>query len=122
MAIAIVGAVFATCAKPVDPIVAEVESARDRTVPPAGRIVSSYPLQRDRGLARATWGIETEMAWSAYTEWVRPRLGEYRLVAQGRDRLLLSRQLEGDVYTLVLVEKPSSASLRIEASFEATPF
>ena len=121
-AFAIVGVVFAACAKPADPIMADVESARDRTLPPAGRIVTFPPLRRDEHRARASWEIETEMSWDGYTAWVEARLGEYRLAEKGRDQLRLTHQLEGDVYVLVLVAKPDSRSLRIEASFEARPF
>ena len=105
-----------------DPIATDVESARDRTVPSGGHIVRSYSLRRDGHSARASWEIETQLAWSTYVEWVEPRLGEYGLAERGRDRLRFTRQLEGDVYTLLLIAKPGAARQTIEASFEATPF
>lgn len=122
LAFAVFGFALAACGKPPDPVATDVEATRDRTVPPGARIVTFYPLRRDDHSARASWEIETEMSWSDYTARVEQRLGEYRLAEKGRDRLRLSRQMDGDVYVLVLVAKPDSKSLRIEASFEARPF
>lgn len=122
LVLALVGLTLAACANQPDPIATDVESAKDRTVPPGGHITSSYSWQRDRQSARASWEIETELAWNAYAAWVEPRMGKYRLVERGQDRLRFTQQLEGDYYSLVLVAKPSSKSHTIEVSFEATPF
>lgn len=50
------------------------------------------------------------------------RLGEYRVAMRRRDMLRLRRQLEGDIYTLVLTPRPQAGSLTVAISFEATPF
>jgi hypothetical protein len=113
---------LAGCAQRQDPIAADAESARERTVPSGGRVVRASPLRRETHSARASWEIETGMAWNAYAAWVQGRLGDYRLVERGPDRLRLTRALAGDVYVLVLVAKPGSRSSTIEVSFEAAAF
>jgi hypothetical protein len=62
------------------------------------------------------------MKWEDYIEWAASSLDEYRVVADHRNTLRLRRQLDGDVYTLVLTPRPEAGSLTVQVSFEARPF
>ena len=110
------------CGAPLARVRADAEAVRERTVPPGGWLAAASPLRRDGHSARASWRVETELAWSAYAPWVEQQLGEFRVAERGRGLLRLSRQLEGDLYVLALVARPGSRGLTVEASFEALPF
>lgn len=71
---------------------------------------------------RVSWEVESDLKWEDYAQWVASSLGDYTLVVDQRDTLRLRRQLEGDVYTLVLSPTPGAGSLIVEISFEASPF
>lgn len=110
------------CSPGPDPIGLEVRSLEERTVPVGGRLASAYPLERDGKTARASWQIETRMAWDQYAPWVEARLPDYRVVRREGMSLWLARSLTGDTCQLVLTFKPAGAAATIEASFEARPF
>lgn len=112
---------LACCAKEPDPIGRAVQSVKDRSVPPGGRLIPSYGPGREGQVFRASWEIDTDMTWSAYATWVVAQLPEFQVRANDVDSLRMSRPLEGDVYTLTLRRKPAQKSV-IEATFEARPF
>ena len=113
---------LAACSRKPDPIGQDIPSVKMRSVPPGGRLRSSYTPVHDGQALRASWEIETDMAWDAYTAWVVAQLAEFRVQADDTGSLRLSRSLAGDVYTLAFRRKPTAQSLRIEATFEARPF
>ena len=121
--LAIAGGVgLSACARPFDPVAADVRWALERTVPPGGRLTVSFPLRRGHDVARASWEIETSMDWEAYAAWVEPQLGGYRLAQPEAHTLRFSRSLEGDVFVIVLARKAGPESRTVEASFESRPF
>jgi hypothetical protein len=110
------------CAKEPDPIGRDVQSIKDRSVPPGGRLIPSYGPGRGGQVFRASWEIEADIAWSAYAAWLVAQLPEFRVRADDGEALSLSRPLEGDVYILTLRRKPAEKGLLVEATFESRPF
>jgi hypothetical protein len=114
-------ALFA-CARPLDPVAADVRWAVERTVPPGGRLAVSSSLRRTHETARASWEVETATGWDAYARGVATRLDGYRMVERGPNSLRFSRPLDGDFYVIALVGKEGPNGLTVAATFEARPF
>ena len=123
LAVAVGLAVFGLvwCGKEPDPIRRDIQSVKDRSVPPGDRLIPSYGPRREGRILRASWEIETEMAWSAYAAWVVAQLPEFQVRGSDGDGLRMSRPLEGDVYTLTFRRKPADQGL-VEVTFVAQPF
>jgi hypothetical protein len=119
MGLAVLGVV--SCLKLPDPIERDIQSVKDRSVPPGGRLIPSYGRGREGQVLRAAWEIETDMTWNAYAAWVVAQLPEFQVRANDAVSLRLSRPLEGDVYMLTFRRKPAGQSRQIEVAFEARP-
>jgi hypothetical protein len=92
-------------------------------IPADGTLIASYAPHREGISLRATWEIETDMSWEAYSGWVVPRLAEFRQRPSPDGTLQFTRALESDSYSLVLEQKGhESRRLTIQASFESSPF
>jgi hypothetical protein len=109
------------CFEP-DPIGRDIQSVKDLSVPPGGRLMPLDGPRREGQRVRATWEVETDMAWDAYAAWVTAQLPEFQVRANDAEGLRLSRPLEGDVYTLTVRRKAANERPLIDVTFEAQPF
>jgi hypothetical protein len=101
---------------------AEVQAAKDRTVADRGSLTNPTQLQRDGQSVTAAWEIETSLGWDAYAEGVVGRFGDYRVSERRDGALALTKQLPGDVLTVVLTRRQPSAGRTIVAVvFTAAP-
>jgi hypothetical protein len=105
-----------------DPLRAELQAAKDRTVAGRGSLTNLTQLQRDAQSITAAWEIETGLGWEAYAEAVVGRFSDYR-VSERRDGFLaLTKQLPGDVLTVVLTRRQANAGRTMVAVvFTAAP-
>ena len=85
-------------------------------------MIPSYDPRREGQTIRASWEIETEMAWNDYVAWVVAQLPEFHVRASDVDGLRMSRPLEGDVYAVTFCRRAAEKGLLIEATFVASPF
>jgi hypothetical protein len=112
---------LAACTRQNDPVAADVQSVKDRTVPRNGRLIPGDSRRHDQAL-RVTWDIEAEMSWNDYAAWLKTRLPEFRLVSHDAEALRFGRALEGDAYSVTVKRSTGEGSLLAHVSFEARPF
>jgi hypothetical protein len=105
-----------------DPVGEAIQSAKDRSVPPGGRLIPLYGPARDEESVKASWEVETRMAWDVYAAWVVSQMPEFRVRQKDGDVLSLSRPLDADVYALSSRPKEADKSAKVEVAFEARPF
>jgi hypothetical protein len=105
-----------------EPLRAEVQAAKDRTVLGSGSLTNLAQPKRDGESISAAWEIETGLGWDAYAEGIEARFGDYR-VSERRDGFVaLTKQLPGDVLTVALTHRQTSAGRTIVAVvFTAAP-
>lgn len=112
---------LAACTRQPDPVKADVQSVKDRTVPRNGRLIPGDSPRHDQAI-RVTWDIEAEMSWNDYAAWVETRLPEFRRVSGDAEALRFSRALEGDAYSVTVERSTRKGSVLAHVSFEARPF
>jgi hypothetical protein len=71
---------------------------------------------------KASWEVETIMAWDVYAAWVVSQMPEFQVRHKDEETLRLSRPLEADVFTVSFRPKPSDRDRRVEVAFESRPF
>ena len=121
-ALVLAAIIICACGSP-NPVEQDIRSVQERTIPAGGRLTAAYSAQREGTSLRATWEIETDMSWEAYSRWIAPRLADFQQRASPDGTLRFARILEGDSYSVVFKRKgQESERLAIQASFEASPF
>jgi hypothetical protein len=105
-----------------DAVEGAIRSAKDRSVPPGGRLIPLSGPARDTEAVKASWEVEAVMGWDAYAGWVASRMPEFQVRARDEKTLRLSRTLEADVFTVDFRPRPSDRDARVEVAFESRPF
>lgn len=105
-----------------DPVGDAIQSAKDRSVPPGGRLSPLYGPARDKESVTASWEVETGMAWDVYAPWVVSQLAEFHVQQRDGDVLRLSQPLHADVYMLTFRRKQADEDAKVEVAFESRPF
>ena len=81
----------------------EVLRLQERTDPAGGMWSETGALGLDRGVAQASWRIETRMHWQKYRQWIRGELTpEFNVDSTATDELRFSKSLPNDHYFLVV--------------------
>jgi hypothetical protein len=119
--LALLGLGVLSCGK-TDAVGDAIQSAKDRSVPTGGRLLPLYGPGRDKGSVKASWEVETIMAWDVYAAWVVSQMPEFQVRHKDEETLRLSRPLEADVFTVSFRPKPSDRDRRVEVAFESRPF
>ena len=112
---------FTGCAvdREVEPVVIGL---RDRLTPDGGSVFAFSGLRRDRSGVHATWEINTAMAWSAYSDWVKSRMPpDFRLAAAEPASLLFRKTMDADSFQLRLEPIVSASPPRVRATFDGYP-
>lgn len=110
------------CQRPATTTSHRVASLRERTIPPGAKLIDlTGPTEDDSGL-KATWELETDMAWDAYTAWLAGQVSDDFEAEPGQESRLIWRQaLPGDSLTLSFEPLSSQPPLRVLATFIGRP-
>lgn len=91
-----------------------------RTTPP-GSESRAETVERPAHGVRATWEVRTEMEWTAYREWVRGRLSDFRMTSTGERSASFARWHGGDAQHLTIELASPGPPMLARVSLTAYP-
>jgi hypothetical protein len=94
-------------------VTAELNGLHTATTPPTAQLLSSEGPSRDHLTIHETWTLSLDQSWSAYRAWVAPRMSSLGYQPIDGNALAFSRQVEGDVYRVVVVQTGDPPSVQV---------
>lgn len=103
---------------------AELANLQGETTPPSGRVLTTSEPMIQNGSLRATWEIESGMAWSEYTDWASRELTRAKWIAPSNttgdsESRSFIMTMSGETFVLEL--QSGSAPSRVRLVFKVIP-